>query len=283
MGVILWELVKGERVGTWLGRKAEAEVRGEVGQEGFWTRALAALPPPHLPESGGFLVDVLSSCLSHEPDKRPDLKILRLRLRPLHKGMRSNILDSMIGLLEKHAGNLERLVDERTAALSEEKRKTEELLYELIPAAVAVELKEGLRVPAQTFTSVSVYFSDIVGFTAISAQSTALQVYIASPHFCGRNPGIGISKLHFYEFVGKISERTWPGGNEIRRAGDILMFSTLGLFLTRNRMETGLDPKKCHLGVILGVKGHYGQKYVGSCRIAPCLKACDTGNFPKIK
>jgi class 3 adenylate cyclase len=52
----------------------------------------------------------------------------------------------------------------------------ESLLYELIPASVAEELKEGLRVPAESYESVSIYFSDIVGFTSMSAQSTPLQV-----------------------------------------------------------------------------------------------------------
>lgn len=40
---------------------------------------------------------------------------------------------------------------------------SESLLYELIPVSVAEELKEGLRVPAQNYDSVSIYFSDIVG------------------------------------------------------------------------------------------------------------------------
>lgn len=52
------------------------------------------------------------------------------------------------------------------------------LLYELIPASVAEELKEGLRVPAQNYDCVSIYFSDIVGFTSMSAQSTPLEVII---------------------------------------------------------------------------------------------------------
>ncbi|CAL8104389.1 unnamed protein product [Orchesella dallaii] len=120
--------------------------------------------------------ECLKDCLSHEPEMRPDIKAVRMRLRPLHKGMRSNIFDIMIGLMEKYANNLEILVDERTKQLSEEKRKTDSLLYELIPASVAEELKEGLRVPAQNYDCVSIYFSDIVGFTSMSAQSTPLQV-----------------------------------------------------------------------------------------------------------
>ncbi len=46
-------------------------------------------------------------------------------------------------------------------------------------------------------------------------------------------------------------------------AGAILMkFCTLDLFLTRNQMEQVSDPEKDPLGVVLGVKGQYGQKNI---------------------
>lgn len=90
--------------------------------------------------------------------------------------MKPNIFDNMIAMMEKYANNLEVLVDERTDQLQEEKKKTEALLEEMLPAPVADQLKRGRRVLPESYDSVTIYFSDIVGFTAMSAESTPLQV-----------------------------------------------------------------------------------------------------------
>ena len=45
----------------------------------------------------------------------------------------SNILDNLLSRMELYANNLEALVEERTADYLEEKRKCEDLLFELLP------------------------------------------------------------------------------------------------------------------------------------------------------
>lgn len=45
----------------------------------------------------------------------------------------NNILDNLLTRMEQYANNLEALVEERTADYLEEKRKCEELLYQLLP------------------------------------------------------------------------------------------------------------------------------------------------------
>lgn len=120
--------------------------------------------------------EILKECWAEKPEDRPDFKVIRAKLRPLRKGMRPNIFDNMMAMMEKYANNLEVLVDERTDQLQEEKKKTDALLLEMLPRPVAEQLKKGHKVEPESYDMVTIYFSDIVGFTAMSAESSPLQV-----------------------------------------------------------------------------------------------------------
>ncbi|XP_032675177.1 guanylate cyclase 32E isoform X2 [Odontomachus brunneus] len=133
-------------------------------------------PLEQLENTFDFVRDCLLECWAENPDYRPDFKVIRNKLRPLRKGMKANIFDNMMSLMEQYANNLEALVDERTDQLTEEKKKTDALLYEMLPRYVAEQLKKGHKVEAESFDCVTIYFSDIVGFTSMSAESTPLQV-----------------------------------------------------------------------------------------------------------
>ncbi|KAL6448488.1 hypothetical protein ACFW04_000413 [Cataglyphis niger] len=133
-------------------------------------------PLDQLENTFDFVRDCLLECWAENPELRPDFKMIRNKLRPLRKGMKANIFDNMMAMMEKYANNLEALVDERTDQLTEEKKKTDALLYEMLPRSVAEQLKKGHKVEAESFDCVTIYFSDIVGFTSMSAESTPLQV-----------------------------------------------------------------------------------------------------------
>ncbi|XP_038580334.1 atrial natriuretic peptide receptor 1-like [Micropterus salmoides] len=119
---------------------------------------------------------LMQRCWSEEPSERPDFNTIKILLRKQHRGYGSNILDNLLSRMEQYANNLEELVEERTHAYHEEKRKAEALLYQILPHSVAEQLKRGETVQAEAFDSVTIYFSDIIGFTALSAESTPLQV-----------------------------------------------------------------------------------------------------------
>lgn len=118
----------------------------------------------------------MEECWHENPDTRPDFRLINVKLREMQADLRSNIFDNMIVIMEKYAYNLEGLIQERTNQLVEEKKKTENLLLRMLPKPVADQLKRGEPVEAESFDCVTIYFSDIVGFTALSAVSTPLQV-----------------------------------------------------------------------------------------------------------
>ncbi|XP_050022436.1 atrial natriuretic peptide receptor 1 isoform X2 [Alexandromys fortis] len=126
----------------------------------------------HLEELG----QLMQRCWAEDPQERPPFQQIRLALRKFNKENSSNILDNLLSRMEQYANNLEELVEERTQAYLEEKRKAEALLYQILPHSVAEQLKRGETVQAEAFDSVTIYFSDIVGFTALSAESTPMQV-----------------------------------------------------------------------------------------------------------
>uniref|UniRef100_A0A8C4Q6K3 Guanylate cyclase n=1 Tax=Eptatretus burgeri TaxID=7764 RepID=A0A8C4Q6K3_EPTBU len=133
---------------------------------------------PSLPTSGrgAALGTLMERCWNEEPTERPDFGQIKLAIRRFNKESRGNILDNLLSRMEQYANNLEGLVEERTQAYLEEKRRAEDLLYQILPHSVAEQLKHGEMVQAEAFDSVTIYFSDIVGFTALSAESTPMQV-----------------------------------------------------------------------------------------------------------
>lgn len=65
---------------------------------------------------------------------------------------------------------LEKIIEERTEALMEEKEKTESLLANILPKKTAEELKSKGKATSSKFKMVTVLFADIQGFTKIAEQ-----------------------------------------------------------------------------------------------------------------
>ncbi|XP_071447576.1 receptor-type guanylate cyclase Gyc76C-like [Hetaerina americana] len=123
-----------------------------------------------------YIISCIQDCWAEDPDARPDFHTIRSRLKKMREGMHRNIMDQMMEMMEKYAYHLEELVSQRTKLLYEEKQKTEDLLHRMLPAPVASCLTKGIGVEPESFDSVTIYFSDIVGFTAMSAESSPLEV-----------------------------------------------------------------------------------------------------------
>uniref|UniRef100_A0A4W6DBB1 Guanylate cyclase n=1 Tax=Lates calcarifer TaxID=8187 RepID=A0A4W6DBB1_LATCA len=133
-------------------------------------------PQSHSPELG----QLMQRCWAEEPTERPEFNHIRLLLRKQNKESRTNILDNLLSRMEQYANNLEELVEERTQAYHEEKRKAEALLYQILPHSVAEQLKRGETVQAEAFDSVTIYFSDIVGFTVSRPSRNRISTWTGS-------------------------------------------------------------------------------------------------------
>jgi len=78
----------------------------------------------------------------------------------------------MIRDMAQHTHNIRAKSNE----LALEKRRSDELLYQMMPRSVAEQLKDRGEVKAEYYRNVTIYFSDIVQFTKISARSEPLDV-----------------------------------------------------------------------------------------------------------
>ncbi|KAM8927604.1 uncharacterized protein RCH25_007835 [Pelodytes ibericus] len=72
--------------------------------------------------------------------------------------------------------NYAKSLKERTEDLKKERRVAEDLLHQMLPKTVAKQLRKQKQVEAESYDQVTIFFSDIVGFTSISASCTPLQV-----------------------------------------------------------------------------------------------------------
>ncbi|ELU17880.1 hypothetical protein CAPTEDRAFT_101739, partial [Capitella teleta] len=140
---------------------------------------------PTLPSAcdcGNKSLVLIQSCWEEKPENRPTFIQIKSTARKMigkdicYTPNSISILDNILGMMEKYAYNLEEIVEERTLELVEEKKKTDRLLYKMLPSSVADQLKAGKSVTPEDYKSSSIYFSDIVGFTTISCDSSPLQI-----------------------------------------------------------------------------------------------------------
>uniref|UniRef100_A0A7N8WM44 Guanylate cyclase n=1 Tax=Mastacembelus armatus TaxID=205130 RepID=A0A7N8WM44_9TELE len=122
------------------------------------------------------VIQIMKQAWSEDPEKRPTFEEIFKQFKSITKGKKTNIIDSMLRMLEQYSSNLEDLIRERTEELEIERQKTDNLVAQMLPKSVAQALKTGKPVKPEHFNEVTLYFSDIVGFTTISALSDPIEV-----------------------------------------------------------------------------------------------------------
>ncbi|KAF4022756.1 hypothetical protein G4228_014493 [Cervus hanglu yarkandensis] len=123
---------------------------------------------------------LVKNCWEEDPEKRPDFKKIENTLAKIfglfHDQKNESYMDTLIRRLQLYSRNLEHLVEERTQLYKAERDRADQLNFMLLPRLVVKSLKEKGFVEPELYEEVTVYFSDIVGFTTICKYSTPMEV-----------------------------------------------------------------------------------------------------------
>ncbi|CAL1588766.1 unnamed protein product [Knipowitschia caucasica] len=126
------------------------------------------------------LYTLIKHCWEEDPERRPDFKRIELTLgkifSALHDEASETYMDNLIRRLQMYSRNLENLVEQRTVLYKNERDRADRLNFMLLPAPVVRSLKETGLVEPELFEEVTIYFSDIVGFTTLCHYSTPMEV-----------------------------------------------------------------------------------------------------------
>ncbi|XP_015237850.1 PREDICTED: heat-stable enterotoxin receptor-like [Cyprinodon variegatus] len=123
---------------------------------------------------------MIKNCWDEDPEKRPDFKkvenCLGKHISKIHNQDNESYMDNMIRRLQNYSRNLEHLVEKRTALYKAERDRADFLNFMLLPGPVVKSLKETGVVEPELYDEVTIYFSDIVGFTTLCQYSTPMEV-----------------------------------------------------------------------------------------------------------
>nr|XP_004659198.1 retinal guanylyl cyclase 2 [Jaculus jaculus] len=224
--------------------------------------------PEHAPPE---CLQLMKQCWAEAAEQRPTFDEIFNQFKTFNKGKKTNIIDSMLRMLEQYSSNLEDLIRERTEELEIEKQKTEKLLTQMLPPSVAESLKKGCTVEPEGFDLVTLYFSDIVGFTTISAMSEPIEVVdLLNDLYTLFDAIIGSHDVYKVETIGDayMVASGLPKRNGSRHAAEIAnmsldILSSVGTFKMRHMPEV---PVRIRMGlhsgpVVAGVVGLTMPRY----------------------
>lgn len=80
-----------------------------------------------------FQLLLIKDCWAEDPAARPNTDQVRALVKSINHGRSANLMDHVFNVLEQYASNLEEEVESRMNELIEEKKKSDILLYRMLP------------------------------------------------------------------------------------------------------------------------------------------------------
>ncbi|KAK3705058.1 hypothetical protein QZH41_009322, partial [Actinostola sp. cb2023] len=209
------------------------------------------------------LHSLMQECWDEDPDNRLHFSKILDKLRKV-VGRDVNIMDNIMNLIDRHADNLEEIVEERTRQLFQEKKKTDRLLYKLLPVYVADQLKRGNSVTPEFFDEVTIYFSDVVAFMDLASDSTPMEIVaLLNDLYLALDKILANYDVYKVESIGDslLAVSGLPVRNGVRHAGEIAtmaldILSLMTHFKIRHRpqmklqLRVGLHSGSCVSAVV---------------------------------
>ncbi|CAO4360094.1 unnamed protein product [Caenorhabditis nigoni] len=122
------------------------------------------------------LLEKCKECWNRKPAERPDVRDIMDTISIVYASAKGSLVDQMMKINEKYAAELEDLVSIRTEELAYAKETTMKILNEMLPQAVAEDLKNGIVQMPRSYESATVMFVQICEFNVLMKKSTPDQV-----------------------------------------------------------------------------------------------------------
>jgi len=117
---------------------------------------------PEVPSScPPFVRSLMADCLEGQPENRPDFQEIDLRL----KRLKVDTVEPM-----------GKLIFSQQERKNQKFKETESLLFDVFPKHIAEALRDGRKVEPESRDVVTIFFSDIVGFTKISSSLSPIKI-----------------------------------------------------------------------------------------------------------
>ncbi|OQV14007.1 Atrial natriuretic peptide receptor 1 [Hypsibius exemplaris] len=123
------------------------------------------------------LVDLIEKCWRDKPADRPTFRAVESILKEI-PGFKTdrNFVDSLFQRMAAYAEELETRINIATAGLMEEKKKSEELLFQVLPKHLAMALTQGKKIDPELFDSVTIGFTALANFSDIAIASSPMEI-----------------------------------------------------------------------------------------------------------